>query len=425
MLFRFSLYGFLKNQQYYESFLILAFIQKGMSYTQIGYLISFREICIYLFEVPSGAVADVWGRRRSMILSFFAYIVSFVAFGLGREYWQFFPAMFLFAVGEAFRTGTHKAMIFDWLAQQGRADEKTKVYGFTRAWSQIGSAVSVVIAAALVFISQNYVYIFYFSIIPYVLGVINFLGYPKSLDGATDRRISLREMVRILFGSIKQVIRKPALRGLVVETMCSEGAFKALKDYLQPILKQTALALPMLLALPNEKRTAVLVGIVFFVLHILSGAASRYSHVVVDKARGEDRAARWIWLASIVAYAVLIPVFWGNFMVVAMGVYIVLYMLQNFWRPAQISRFNIHAEAEATATVLSIDSQSQTVATMITAPIVGKAVDWCALYWPDGVAKFIPVGIIGLLATLLGFLANRRCFVRTHEHQSTEERKEE
>jgi hypothetical protein len=31
MLFRFSLYGFLKNQQYYDPFLILAFLDKGLS----------------------------------------------------------------------------------------------------------------------------------------------------------------------------------------------------------------------------------------------------------------------------------------------------------------------------------------------------------------------------------------------------------
>ena len=60
MLFRFSLYGFLKNQQYYDPFLILAFREKGLSFFQIGLLIGFREVCINLFEIPSGAVADMY-----------------------------------------------------------------------------------------------------------------------------------------------------------------------------------------------------------------------------------------------------------------------------------------------------------------------------------------------------------------------------
>ncbi len=74
MLARFCLYGFVKNQKYFEPFLFLAFLEKGLSFTQIGLLIGFREICINLLEVPSGAVADVLGRRRAMIFSHLAYI---------------------------------------------------------------------------------------------------------------------------------------------------------------------------------------------------------------------------------------------------------------------------------------------------------------------------------------------------------------
>ena len=66
MLFRFCLYGFCKNQRYFEDFMILAFRQeKGLSFAMIGLLVGFREICINLLEVPTGAIADVLGRRRA------------------------------------------------------------------------------------------------------------------------------------------------------------------------------------------------------------------------------------------------------------------------------------------------------------------------------------------------------------------------
>ena len=95
---------------------------------------------------------------------------------------MFFLAMFCFAIGEAFRTGTHKAMIFTWLRDQGREHERTRVYGYTRSWSQIGSAVSVVLAAIFVFTADNYTSIFFLSAIPCILNIINFLGYPRNLD---------------------------------------------------------------------------------------------------------------------------------------------------------------------------------------------------------------------------------------------------
>ena len=89
MIRRFSLYGFLKNQQYYDPFIVLAFRQMGLSFFMIGLLIGFRAAATNMLEIPSGAVADLWGRRRAMILSFCAYIVSFAIFGLTPGRWEF------------------------------------------------------------------------------------------------------------------------------------------------------------------------------------------------------------------------------------------------------------------------------------------------------------------------------------------------
>ena len=66
MLFRFSLYGFLKNQRYFEPFFLLLLLDKGLSFFTVGLLIAFRDVAINVLEIPSGAIADLAGRRRSM-----------------------------------------------------------------------------------------------------------------------------------------------------------------------------------------------------------------------------------------------------------------------------------------------------------------------------------------------------------------------
>ena len=81
MLKRFSLYGFLKNQQYFQPFIVLAFLQMGLNYTTIGLLVAFREVMVNVMEIPTGGIADVFGRRRSMMVSMAAYIASFAVFG--------------------------------------------------------------------------------------------------------------------------------------------------------------------------------------------------------------------------------------------------------------------------------------------------------------------------------------------------------
>jgi MFS family permease len=399
MLFRFSLYGFLKNQRYFEPFLILAFREKGLSFFQIGVLIAFREVSINLFEVPTGAVADVCGRRRSMILSFTAYVFSFVVFALAPTLWSLLPAMLLFALGEAFRTGTHKAMIFDWLSQQGRSQERTRVYGYTRSWSKIGSATSVIIAAALVLISGNYQYIFWLSIPPYLLNIINFTGYPRTLDCRSPQPPSIGRILRLLGRTLLDTAHRPALRGLVLESMLFEGSFEAIKDYLQPILKQAALMLPLFLLLSAERRTAILVGIVFFALHLMESAAARRSHTVADRAGGELQANRLVWMLVLFGYAAIGVTLRLNWIGATLLVYLLLYLSQNVWRPVMVSRFGSHADESSMATLLSIGSQAKTVTTMVVAPLLGLGVD----HW-----GFWTIGVVGAAAAACGLWANLR-----------------
>ena len=387
MLFRFSLYGFLKNQRYYDPFLILAFREKGLSFFAIGILIGFREVCTNIFEIPSGAVADLYGRRRAMIFSFCAYIASFATFAMSKSLFLLFAAMFFFGLGDAFRSGTHKAMIFDWLNWQGRSDEKTKIYGYTRSWSQMGSALSVLIAGVLVFYRGNYTDIFWFSIIPCVLNIINFLGYPARLDGDTQSKFSLRSVASLLGSAVKKSVQFPPLRRLVFEGMGFEGMYKASKDFLQPILKQTAIALPFLLMLDESKRAAILVGGVYFVLYFLSSFASRNSHKISDWRGGDEGAAQFMWWINFALFALLIPTLWFSWYPIIITLFVGLAILQNFWRPGLISRFNAQSTPEMSATILSIEAQSKSLATIILAPLLGWMV--------DRVNNFSPVGIVG------------------------------
>ena len=399
MLFRFSLYGFLKNQRYYENFLYLAFLDKGLSYFEIGILIGFREVCTNLFEIPSGAIADLYGRRRAMIFSFFAYIASFVIFAVSKSLFPLFAAMFFYGLGDAFRSGTHKAMIFDWLRLQGRSDEKTKIYGFTRSWSQMGSAVSVLIAGALVFYSGNFVDIFWFSIIPYAMNIVNFFGYPAQLDGDRQSEFSVKAVARMLGSALKQSVQFPPLRRLVFEGMGFEGMYKASKDYLQPILKQTVIALPLLLVLDESKRTALLVAGVYFILYFLSSFASRNSHQVSNWRGGDEGAARFMWWVDLALFALLIPALWFSWYPAIIVLFVGLAILQNFWRPGLISRFNAQSTPEMSATILSIEAQSKSLATIILAPLLGLLV--------DSVGNFSPVGIVGTCIAVAILIAYR------------------
>jgi len=61
--YKFCLYGFLKNLRFFDAFFILFLLDKNLSYTQIGSLYAVRELTVNIFEVPSGLIADTYGRK--------------------------------------------------------------------------------------------------------------------------------------------------------------------------------------------------------------------------------------------------------------------------------------------------------------------------------------------------------------------------
>lgn len=411
MLFRFSLYGFLKNQRYFEPFLVLALIQMGLSFFEIGLLLGFRELAVNVIEIPSGAIADLYGRRKSMMLSFAAYILGFLTLGFAREFAPLLLAMLFLAVGDAFRTGTHKAMIFTWLRIQGRSDERTQVYGYTRSWSKIGSAVSAIAAAIFVVLADSYTLVFFFAVVPYALNLVNFLGYPEELEGErAEASPGPREVMRHMNRALGDSLRRPGLRRLMFESMGFEGVFHAVKDYLQPVIAIAAIAAASRFTVTDDlsevQQSALLVGPVYLVLHLLSSVASRNAHRLAARAGGEANASHWMWGASVVVFALLFVAGLTGISLVLILTFMVLFVLQDAWRPVLISRFDEHSSEAQGAIILSIESQSRRFATMLLAPLIGLAIDATR---GDGMGSgdFWPIGVIGVVVGLLFFFTAR------------------
>ena len=406
MLFRFSLYGVLKNQRYFEPFLILVLLAKGLSFFQIGLLVAFRELAINLFEIPSGVVADLWGRRRAMIVSFCAYIASFLIFAVANELPMLALAMFFFSIGEAFRSGTHKAMIFTWLRLQGRTSERTRVYGYTRSWSKYGSAASVILAAVFVYAADSYVHVFYLSVIPYVAGVINFMGYPAELDGTNSGKTSWRRMWGHLRASFGEVFSSAGLRRLLAESVGFQGVYESVKDYLQPVLRAGAIAAGgywvATESMSEIQQTALLVGPVYLILYLLAGLSSRKSHVVADRAGDAERAARLLWGVNALVFVALAVVAYWDTVIAMILAFVVLDSFQNFWRPVQLGRLDAHGNEEQGATLLSIESQAKRVAAAVVAPLLGLAVDTVTAHQLGG--PYWPVGALGAVVAVGFFL---------------------
>jgi len=379
MFWKFRAYGFLKNLRFFDPFLILFLRDAGMTYLAIGSLYAVREIATNILEIPTGVVADAFGRRRAMMFAFGAYLCAFALFGLFTSYRAFAVAMLLFALGEALRSGTHKAMILEHLRQSGTEDQRVAYYGRTRAASQFGSALAALIGAGVVFSTGAYRMVFLASMIPYVLGLALMCSYPRSLDGHVEGgHRSWRDILGALRGTVRASIlalrSPPLLRGLF-SGATFDAVFRSTKDYLQPILQAQALALPVLGACQEEQRVGIIVGGLFFLIYLTTSFASSRAGHVQQRARSLSAAVNLAYALGMGLLVAAGAFAAGGWSLGAIAAFLVLYSVQNVRRPMVVGYISDWIDPRTMATGLSVETQLRTVLTAIFAPLVGLTAD--------------------------------------------------
>jgi len=410
MLFRFSLYGFLKNLRIYDAFLLIALLDRNLDFAAIGWLVAIREVSAVALEVPSGAVADTVGRKRCMVASMLGYVASALLLGLAESYWMLALGMSLYGVGDAFRSGTHKAMIYAWLRQQGRIAERTRVYGFTRSWSKMGSACSALVGGAVLMAGVGYRAMFLASAIVALMNAVNLATYPNDLDERVPvAETSTEGTIKRLLSALRQVVRQSDLRAVVTASAVVQGGYDAAKDYVQPVVQAAILSMPVLLSLGDEQKVGLVLGPLSAVLFVVAGIASRKAYTFERWIGGPDRSARAIAILFVFAYLTMGACLAMGWPWAAALTFVGLATLQNLWRPVQVSRFHGRADANATATVLSVESQASALFTAAVAPLLGACIDWLA----DGegaapLYTLTPVALVALPIPLLLLLQPAR-----------------
>src|SRR3989338_3317966 len=88
----------------------MLFLQdNGLSVTQIMILNSIYTLLIILFDVPSGVLADRWGRKNTFIVSCAFYVLGYGVYSAGHSFWTFLIAEMVFAISTSTFGGTAEA----------------------------------------------------------------------------------------------------------------------------------------------------------------------------------------------------------------------------------------------------------------------------------------------------------------------------
>lgn len=138
--------------------LYLAF--KGMSLIEIGILESIYHITGLLLEMPSGALADLRGRKFCVVVGRAVNLISCILMITSNSFWGFAISFMFSSAAMNLNSGAAEALIFDSLKELGEEENYKKIWGQLAFVMSIAQGIAVMLGGILADISFLYAYIF-------------------------------------------------------------------------------------------------------------------------------------------------------------------------------------------------------------------------------------------------------------------------
>lgn len=122
----------------------LFLIDRGLSLSQIGVILTLWSIMTLILEVPTGTLADKWSRRKMLILSGLFFACCYSILSVSGSFWLVLLAFFFRTLGSTFASGTLQAYVFDNLKVNHQEDQFEKIWGRGNALRTLGIGVAVI-----------------------------------------------------------------------------------------------------------------------------------------------------------------------------------------------------------------------------------------------------------------------------------------
>jgi len=133
-------YQFLRGMMLISGVLVPFYLDWGqVSYLQIMVLQSIFVFSVFVLEVPTGAIADRFGRKTSLMLSSIVALCAVALYSAVPNFYFFVFAEFLWAGGVVLMSGADEALVYDSLRNR---NEAVKIFGRFRSVEILGIAVS-------------------------------------------------------------------------------------------------------------------------------------------------------------------------------------------------------------------------------------------------------------------------------------------
>lgn len=348
--------------------IVLFYEKHGLGLQDVFILKSVYSIAAVALEIPSGYLADVWGRKRCLLAGCVLFFGGYLCYSFTSTFAAFLVAEILLGIGQTLVNGADSALLYDTTVHYRKQGLYLRYEGRITMIGNFAEALAGIIGGLLAAYSLRLPF--------YAQAVVAFSGIPaacmlKEYSVKSDLQSPLSEIGRIVRYSL---IDNRALCYNIFFSGIIGAATLTMAWFVQPVL--------MYLRTPTSYY-----GIIWTVLNLTVGIAALYSDRV-DRYLGMHKMNLLILAVIVGGYAALA----FNLTYAGLAVLVVFYVVRGFATPVLKGYINQMTFSDMRATVLSIRNFIIRLIFAAVAPFIGWLNDMYSLR----TALLVSAGIVFL-----------------------------
>ncbi|MCA9373896.1 MFS transporter [Candidatus Peregrinibacteria bacterium] len=363
--------------------LVLFYQEQGLSMFQIVSLQAIFSVTVLLTEVPSGYLADVIGRKKSLIMGAILAALGLGIYSIANGFVELLFAEITLGIAAGFTSGADAALLYDSLLELQKEEQYQKIFGKYMAIGNFAEGIASILGGFLALISlrtpviaQAYVYL---------------LAIPV----AFSLKEPAKKVYHIAEGNLKEILnaaKYALIENKEVKWLLLFGAFIGTSTFtviwfIQPYWKEMNIPLEYF-------------GILWALLQFTTGGFSIIAHKFSKKIR-LLHILTFLVILDIAAFIAIgfYQALWGAL------IFFIFYMVRGIKTPILDDAMNKRIPSHRRATILSIQSLCMRLSFAIIGPFIG----WIADVYTMSQAFYMAAAIFLILigSTLIGLKKNK------------------
>ena len=319
------------------------------------------ELTCFIFEVPTGVVADRYSRRWSVIVGYFVLGLGFLLEGAVPIYAAILGAQVITGIGYTFISGAEDA----WIVDEVGVERIGPIYARGQQANNAGALAGILAGTALALVQLNLA-VLAGGVLAIGLALLLLLVMPEhGFKPSVNQERTWQSMGRIMRDGV-QVMRGSSLLMTLTAVAMVFGAFSEGIDRLWQAHFLTDVGLPALGAL----QPVAWFGIINIVGMLLSMLSAEFVRRRVDMSGKADTGRILFVIQGAMGLSVIAFGLAGNYIVAIIARWLIS-LLRTASGPISGTWLNQNIRSEVRATVLSMNGQADALGQVAGGPLIG------------------------------------------------------